>query len=67
MPRSFDEINDLTGFANGDKFESEQEVRDYFQLGELKSMTSGIGPGVDQETLDRYADVVIDEKWHCKF
>jgi hypothetical protein len=67
MPRNFDEINDSTGFANGDKFESEGQVREYFQLDELKRMTSGIGPGVDQATLDRYADIVIEEKWHCKF
>jgi hypothetical protein len=68
MPRSdFDEINDSTGFANGDRFESEKQVREYFTVANMRGM---FGPGQSQEdqaTLDRYADVVIEQKWHCIF
>ena len=28
----FDEINNLTGFANGDKFSNDDEVRQYFTV-----------------------------------
>ena len=66
MARSMDEINDSTGFANGDEFESAQEVEEYFTVENMRDMFSGYC-NLSQSELNRYARVVIEEKWHCKF
>ncbi len=65
---TFDDINDKTGFANGEKFESEQEVREYFTVESMASMFSGNladYPGLtDQNLLDQMAGAVIENGWH---
>ena len=67
------DINAVTGFANGDRFETAAQVRDYFTRENLHAMV-GVeqyrGPdGEDlapsQEQLDRWASLVIEHRWHC--
>ena len=62
----FDQINNETGFANGDQFTSESQVRDYFTVENMREMFSG-DCSQSQSELDEYADAVIENKWHCNF
>jgi hypothetical protein len=63
---TFSEINDSTGFANGEKFTTQAQVRSYFTMSNMHEM---FGPHceVDESTLTDMADAVICEKWHCEF
>lgn len=63
--QAFDEINAMTGFANGSKFTSEQQVKDYFTLENLLETLSECSQ--DQNDLDQMAEAVIANKWHCEF
>lgn len=64
---SFDEINDVTGFANGDQFTSPEQVRGYFTVENMQFMGLGGEPMVDQDTLDAWAELVIEHRLHCAF
>ena len=64
MP-SFSEINDITGFANGQEFRSEQEVREYFQVENVRTMFGN--EDISQFDLDDMAEDVIRNHWHCRF
>ena len=64
----FGEINDCTGFANGEPFESEEEVREYFNR---ESLIACLDPEwlkenefPSQESLDYMADLVIKYRWN---
>lgn len=73
---TFEQINEITGFANGDKFTSDDQVRRYFQIDEMRGMFGGAwhnddeqgddesGVHVSQATLDEMAQQVIDNRWH---
>lgn len=63
------EINDRTGFANGEKFASEQEVRDYFTTQAMVEMFGSYDTSdlPDQDALDEMAGAVIKNRWHCEF
>lgn len=60
---AFDTINGSTGFANGDTFTSEQQVRDYFTVAAQVEMF-GRDAVQDQDTLDEWANQVIKNRWH---
>lgn len=65
---NFDYINDCTGFANGDLFSNEEEVREYFTIENLIDM---FGDSIDiyeysQELLDDMVETVIENKWHME-
>lgn len=65
MFNTFDEINDKTGFANGERFNSELDVLDYFSE---ENMIDMFGENnFDQTTLYDYATAVIQNRWHCNF
>jgi hypothetical protein len=78
--KSFDEINELTGFANGQEFSNEKEVRDYFTIENIvdmgllhsreeeseRSVVKKVA-ALAQENLTRMAEQVLREKWHCNF
>ena len=64
---NFDKINDATSFANGQTFTSEQEVRDYFTLGNMMDMFPGEQEYPTEEALNKWASAVIANKWHCEF
>ncbi len=70
MTYSTAEINDMTGFANGDKFQSADQVREYFTVAEQRAMCD---PNfeedviTDQAVLDEMAEVVIETREHCEF
>jgi hypothetical protein len=72
---TFSHINDVTGFANGDRFESAEQVRKYFTVKNLHAMVgreqfltdNGEDLTPSQATLDAWADMVIDHQWHCQF
>lgn len=61
----FDEINNYTGFANGEKFANEMDVRAYFNAEYLtRAMPPSLGDDdFDQRTLDEMADTVIENRW----
>lgn len=77
---TFSEINDATGFANGDLFASEAQVREYFTLPNMRDMfgsdwTLAYGSDYDcyqgmdedqilQAMLERMAETVIAHGWH---
>ena len=67
MKYTFDQINDMTGFANGDMFGDEKEVRNYFSLTSMRLMSF---PWVEcpytKEQLDEMADEVIANHWHME-
>lgn len=71
MSYIMDEINDITGYANGEKFTSPQQVREYFTIENMRQMTGGAWGGwpeeIDQETLSAYAECVIESEDHCDF
>lgn len=73
---TFDQINDATGFANGEKFSSPAEVRDYFTVDNIREMFGGVvvegerpegeGDGciyITQGELDEMAETVIERGW----
>lgn len=63
---TFAGINDSTGFANGDKFQDEEEVHRYFSVWSMKEMFNN-DINLTQPELDEMAEVVIENKWHCEF
>jgi hypothetical protein len=80
MYQTFGEINDATGFANGDMFESAEQVREYFTLENMRDMSDAdwtleYDPEFDcyqgmtedeilQSMLDDMAYLVITNNWH---
>ncbi len=62
MPREFDVINAATGFASGDEFASEQQVREYFTVAAQVEMF-GRDAEQDQAVLDGWAAKVIANRW----
>ena len=67
------DISDRTGFDAGDRFETASQVHDYFTVANLHEMVGHaqfVTPeGEDltpaQKTLERWAALVIEERWHC--
>jgi hypothetical protein len=73
--RTFDEINDATGFAGGVQFNTEAEVRAYFTQKNMEFMF-GADLGCDplpegcvmnDAVLRKMAERVIANRWHCAF
>lgn len=65
-----DSINEQTGFMNGEKFESEEQIREYFTVENMVAMFGdcyGRNPEREQKQLSEMADVVIKYRWHCDF
>ena len=61
-------IDDLTAFTNGDKFESDEEVNAYFTIENIVSLyTHPYNFKLNQSQLDNFAKLVIANKWHCNF
>jgi hypothetical protein len=71
----FTEINDVTGFANGDMWETPAQVLEYFTIKNLHFMVgrasfltdAGDDLTPSQATLDGWAALVIEQQWHCRF
>lgn len=61
---TFDEVNDATGFAQGELFTSIDQVLDYFTVANMIHM---FGPGeYDEKQLDRFSRMVLGYRWHCQ-
>ena len=60
----YDEINEITRFAEGDEFENENAVMEYFTPENMKEMF-GECP-ISPEKLGEYAFYVIANQWHMK-
>jgi uncharacterized lipoprotein YajG len=60
---TFTEINDTTGFANGDKFTSDEQVREYFTTENMRGMLDGENTNT-QDELNDMAETVIANRWH---
>lgn len=60
------QISELTAFDKGDEFESEDQVRKYFTVENVKSMFPNDETSVSQDQLDEMADLVIENGWHMK-
>lgn len=63
------EISDRTEYDKGPLFRSEAEVRRYFTVANLQR---SVGPSVlanlpTQAELDRMAQEVLENHWHCAF
>lgn len=67
MSYSETEINDITGFENGDRFQNDDEVREYFTEQNMAEMSSGAWGEPDesifQDELDEMAAAVIANHW----
>lgn len=63
------QIDDATGFDNGDAFESEQQVREYFTQDSMRSMFVewDNDNAISDDDLARWAEIVIEERWNCEF
>ena len=57
------EIDNETGFAQGDIFETERDVRKYFTVRVMNDIM-GKGESPNQATLNKMADAVIEHRWH---
>ena len=65
---NFTEINDATGFANGEQFVSAEQVRAYFTVEAQREMFGAEAASEhSQDTLDEWAELVIATRWHCAF
>lgn len=69
-------MNDETGFANGEKFLSACDVREYFTVDNMLEMFGSDYPryygrdkneDITADVLRDYADYVIENKLHCDF
>ena len=63
---NIDQINDATGFANGEEFSSLQELRTYFTP-ESQRQIFGDDAETDTEVLDAWSETVASERFHCTF
>lgn len=61
----FDRINGATGFANGDTFDSAEQVRTYFTPAAQRDMF-GADAVADPDLLAEWAATVIANRWHMK-
>jgi len=59
---SMGDINEYTGAFNGDLFESEEQVRQYFTVANIEAMFGECS--LTQEELDEMAETVITNRWH---
>ena len=57
-------ISEATAFDRGDKFVSEDQVRDYFRVESMRLMFGECDQ--NQATLDEWAQAVIDNGWHME-
>lgn len=60
---TFDYIDSLTGFAQGELFTDEDEVREYFTP-EAQIEMFGEDAITDTVILNRCAELVIENRWH---
>lgn len=61
---TFTEINDMTGFANGEIFETADDVRAYFTA-EAQVQAFGHGEAITcAQRLSEMAETVIAHGWH---
>jgi hypothetical protein len=58
-------VNDRSGFADGDLFESEKELRVYFTVGYVKAKFV-TDYEITQAELDEMVGLAISNKWHLK-
>ena len=65
--RSRDFISAETGFDSGDRFTSDEMVRDYFTAENLFEMFGTRHDYFGDAELREMADAVIDNRWHCEF
>ncbi len=64
----FDDIQETTGFASGDRFTSPDDVRACFVRAQLRACSpEWDGEFPAQDTLDQMAEIVIAHRWHCLF
>lgn len=63
---TFDEINERTGFANGELFTDEAQVLAYFTAQNQLAMFGDDAVTIDSH-LTQWADLVIANRWHCAF
>lgn len=62
-----DTISRVTAFDHGELFASEEQVREYFTAENIAAMF-GSNVGVpDDATLEAWAEIVIENRWHCDF
>lgn len=63
---TFTEINDRTGFSNGEMFTNEAQVHAYFTPDAQRAMF-GADAITDDRILNDCADMVLANRWHCAF
>jgi len=62
-----DKIDDKFALSNGDEFESEKEVHEYFTMETMNSMFPYSENDFTQSDLAEHAELVITNKYHCNF
>ena len=63
--KTFDHINDATGFANGDKWMTDEQIYDYFTTENMRRMFRDQAT-LTQDELDEMAAAVIENRWHME-
>jgi len=59
------EIDEATGYANGDLWGNEEEIREYFNLRVMREISNDPEDyPYSQDDLDHMADIVIEHGWH---
>ena len=68
LQQTIDEANGYTGFENGEQFNSEQEVRSFFDTDNENLFPDGYIPDyVTPSDIDNWANAVIETRQHCNF
>lgn len=65
LRRMMDECDQATGFASGDRFATDADVRAYLKAAEQRGMF-GDDACVDQQQLDAWAEMIIASRWHMR-
>ncbi len=60
---TYEQINDVTAFADGEPFDSEAAVRKYFTVANMEAMFSPVF-SYGQDTLDAMAGEVLKHRWN---
>lgn len=58
-------ISDVTGFENGEKFVSRDDVWQYFTVENMNEMWGQHGHDMTQDELNVMRDAVWEHGWHC--
>ena len=67
IAQTLSDIDDVFGLSNGSHFESPSEVYEYFTSANINSMFPYSEQSFSQDELTEFADLIIENEYHCAF